>query len=319
LAATPLIRIPSMSLVQRQWRYDRYERGMRISGMRAMPSASAIAVGHLRDSLPAGAADKNELPNFVQIVVESWGVPKDNTLADALLAPYSDPNLRLRYRVLEGTMPFEGPTTSGEERELCETHMGFNAAHGSVEQMQRCLPMRFRAMGYSTLAVHGFKGAFFDREVWYPQMGFQDIWFGDRLRALGMPDCNGPFLGTCDASVGAWLGDRLEQSQQSPLFVHWVTLNSHLPVPVPAPLKNAASCAVSASSRGDASVCSWYQLEAVVHASVREMALKPLSRPTIFVIVGDHAPPFDRQEIRGEFSFTEVPYVILLPKAQGTR
>jgi hypothetical protein len=315
-----LIRVPSLSLIQRQWIYERYRRGERLEGMFAMPSASAIALGHLRDFVPRGSADpagQNELPNFVQILVESWGWPKDDALRKALLAPYSDPKVLARYRVLEGAAPFEGPTTSGEFRELCQTHIGYNISHGSVEQMQHCLPMRLRGMGYSTLAVHGFRGAMFDRNVWYPQMGFQDIWFEERLRALGMPECDGPFPGTCDASVATWVGDRLTEPRSSPLFVHWVTLNSHLPVPIPAPLKNAAPCTVSAATRADASLCSWYQLVAVVQESVSAMALKQLNKPTIFVIVGDHAPPFDRQEIRGKFSSTEVPYVVLLPKASG--
>jgi hypothetical protein len=313
-----LIRVPSASLVQRQWTYHRYERGARLANMRAMPSASALALGHLRDSAPsnsAGPGAVNQLPNFVQILVESWGQPKDEALRKALLAPYADAKVLARYRVLQGTMPFDGPTTAGEARELCQTHVGFNTAHGSVEQMQHCLPMRLRGMGYTALAVHGFNGAMFDRAVWYPQMGFQEIWFEDRLRALGMPECPGPFAGTCDAAIADWLGERLSQPRQPPLFVHWVTLNSHLPVPLPAPVKSPASCAVSAASRDNASICSWYQLVAVVHESVREMALKPLSRPTIFVVVGDHAPPFDMQAERTSFASNDVPYLILLPRA----
>ena len=309
------LRMPSESLVHRQWIYERYQRGDRLSNMHAMPSASAIALHSVPNSptsMPGRFA-----PNFVQILVESWGNPKDEALRKALAAPYFDVKLLAQYRVMTGTMPFEGPTTSGEARELCGTHTGFNASHGSMLQMQHCLPMRLRAMGYRTLAVHGFKGAMFDREVWYPQMGFQEIWFEDRLKALGMPECPGPFGGTCDAAIAAWLEERLSQPDDQPLFVHWVTLNSHLPVPVPSPLDHPVSCAVSAASRGDASICSWYQLVSVVHASVVEMALKQQSRPTIFVIVGDHAPPFDRQEERSSFSATEVPYVILLPKTPG--
>jgi hypothetical protein len=310
-------RMPSLSLIRKQRTYDRYERGERLAGMFAMPSASAIAMGHLRDltARNAAASPAAALPNFVQILVESWGQAKDDALRTALLAAYRDPRLVARYRVLEGTMPFEGPTTSGEARELCQTHIGFNAAHGSVEQMQRCLPALLRGLGYQTLGVHGFKGAMFDRNVWYPQMGFQEVWFEDRLHGLGLPDCPGPFSGTCDAAVADWLSGRLEQPRAAPLFVHWVTLNSHLPVPVPAPLMHPASCYVSAETQKEPTLCAWYQLEAVVQDSVRKMALQRLDRPTIFVIVGDHAPPFDRQGIRGRFSSTEVPYVILLPKA----
>jgi hypothetical protein len=308
IAAAGVARMPLLSLIHRQSIYERYERGERLARAFAIPSASALAMNHLHD------AGQTQLPNLVQILVESWGYATDDGLRQALLAPYADPQLLARYEVIEGTMPFEGPTTSGEARELCQSHLGFNASHGSIEQMQHCLPMRLRGMGYKTLGVHGFKGEMFDRQVWFPEMGFEDIWFEDRLHAAGLPDCPGFFPGTCDASVAAWLGERLAQPQTSPLFVHWVTLNSHLPVPLPATLSDPASCAVSAATKDDAQICSWYQLVSVVQNSVRAMALRPLSRPTIFVIVGDHAPPFDRQVTRNQFSASNVPYVILLPK-----
>jgi hypothetical protein len=124
-----VIRIPSLRLVQGERKYRRYDRGERSAGMRAMPSASAIALGHLRDFSSSGSAGTaNDLPDFVQILVESWGLPKDETLGHALLAPYADPQLRERYRGIEGAMPFEGPTTSGESRELCQTHSADNAS-----------------------------------------------------------------------------------------------------------------------------------------------------------------------------------------------
>jgi Sulfatase len=305
------IRIPSASLIRRQWVYHLFQRGDRLESMHAMPSATAIALNHLRD-LPGDGR-----PNVVQILVESWGEPKEAALSDAIFAPYADPKLLAQYRVMKGAMPFEGPTTSGEARELCQTHVGFNASHGSESQMQHCLPMRMRGMGYRTLAAHGFEGKMFDREIWYPQMGFQEVWFRERFRIEGIPECPGPFGGSCDAAVLGWLGQRLSRSAEEPMFVHLVTLNSHLPVPVPAPLAHPVSCAPSPLARRDASICSWYQLISVVHDAVVQMSLERLNRPTIFVIVGDHAPPFDRQEERGEFSSTEVPYIILLPKRQA--
>jgi hypothetical protein len=45
----------------------------------------------------------------------------------------------------------------------------------------------------------------------------------------GLPDCFGAFFGTCDAAIADWIGRRLGK-HDDPYFVHWVTLNSHLPV-----------------------------------------------------------------------------------------
>ncbi len=69
-----------------------------------------------------------------------------------------------------------------------------------------------RRMGYRTLALHGFGGEMYDRKDWYPKMGFEDIWFHDRLQEAGVPDCDGTFKGNCDDdAVAAWLGTRLQQ------------------------------------------------------------------------------------------------------------
>jgi len=314
--AARLSRTPTLGLLYSQVIYQRYERGLRLEGMYAMPSASALALNHLEDYRASPPAQQ---PNVVLVVVESWGLARDLSLRRAMIEPYSDPHLLAKYEVLRGTMPFQGPTTSGEARELCQTHMGAYVAQGTAAQLQRCLPLRMRRMGYRTLAVHGFRGAMYDRKDWYPHMGFEDIWFHDQLQAAGVPDCDGTFKGSCDDAIAAWLGDRLQQPGDAPLFVHWVTLNSHLPLWRPVQLKSPSSCEVSAITRSDPAVCSWYQLISVVSRSMRDLALKPLGRPTIFVIVGDHAPPFDKDFERAQFSSTEVPYVILLPRTEAVR
>jgi phosphoglycerol transferase MdoB-like AlkP superfamily enzyme len=131
-----------------------------------------------------------------------------------------------------------------------------------------------------------------------------------------MPDCLGAFTGTCDAAVGGWIANRLEQSEAQPSFVYWVTLNSHLPVPVPVALPNPASCSLTPVLAASPALCSWYQLVANVHRSVAQLAMSPLARPTVFVIVGDHAPPFANAELRSQFSGDKVPYIVLTPKPE---
>jgi phosphoglycerol transferase MdoB-like AlkP superfamily enzyme len=53
-----------------------------------------------------------------------------------------------------------------------------------------------------------------------------------------------------------------------------------------------------------------------VHQSVQQVALGATARPTVFVLVGDHAPPFGDPELLAEFSSTQVPYVMLTPRQQ---
>jgi hypothetical protein len=64
----------------------------------------------------------------------------------------------------------------------------------------------------------------------------------------------------------------------------------------------------------DTPLGSWRQLVANVHQSVAELAISRLAQPKIFIIVGDHAPPFANQALRNKFSQTVVPYVLLIPR-----
>jgi hypothetical protein len=50
-----------------------------------------------------------------------------------------------------------------------------------------------------------------------------------------------------------------------------------------------------------------------VHQSVQQAALGTTARPTVFILVGDHAPPFADSQLQADFSSTQVPYAMLTP------
>jgi hypothetical protein len=278
-----------------------------------VPSATAVAVGSA--GIQPGA-DPAGLPNLVLVVVESWGLALDDPLHQALVQPYLDPDLQDRYQVIQGAVSFNGPTIPGEGRELCGSAIGFQLLTASAADLASCLPNRLDTLGYRTLAVHGMSSHMFNRSTWYQNIGFRERWFYEQFHKQGLPDCQGAFTGTCDDAIAAWIGRRLDEDSPQPSFVHWMTLNSHIPVPVPAHLANPAPCAAALALDPGSALCSWYQLVANVHRSVVQIATGPLSRPTVFVIVGDHAPPFGDPALHGRFSQTQVPYVILLPRSR---
>jgi phosphoglycerol transferase MdoB-like AlkP superfamily enzyme len=277
-----------------------------------VPSASKTVVGF--DNASLLARKDAVVPNVVLILVESWGKPISADLGQFLVRPYLDKKLSEKYTLREGTVPFYGPTVAGEARELCGSAMGFGLLTASAPELKRCLPETMNAMGYHSMAVHGYSARMFDRVDWYGRIGFDETWFRDQLVGQGLPMCPGPFPGTCDAATSAWIGDQLEKDSGSPQFVYWVTLNSHLPVPIPNLVKDPPSCSDSSITAENRAICSWYQLVFNVHRSVSELALRSTTRPTIFLIVGDHAPPFSSARLRGQFSDRVVPYVLLAPK-----
>jgi phosphoglycerol transferase MdoB-like AlkP superfamily enzyme len=146
------------------------------------------------------------------------------------------------------------------------------------EVLENCLPSRLRTGGYRTLYIHGFTSAMFDRHSWTNRVGFSETLFHPQLRQFGLPDCGGPFRGTCDDAIGEWIGRRLKSEAEQKHFISWLTLNSHLPV----------------TADRDSS------------------AILGCGTPTA-KIEGDHAPPFIRRSRRDNFSSTQVPFVHLVP------
>jgi phosphoglycerol transferase MdoB-like AlkP superfamily enzyme len=306
--APRLARIPIARLVRLEM-LDTAKRANVKAG--SIPSASAVAISSA--GLAPGKS-RQELPNLVIVMVESWGISTDLPLNNAMVQPYLQPDMRARYDVVQGVVPFNGATVDGEARELCGFASGYHLMSASADELKDCLPARLAALGYYNIALHGMGGSVFSRSSWYRTVGFQEIWFNDQFKQQGLPDCNGPLVGTCDADIAGWIRRRLEVQNNDPYFVHWMTLNSHLPVFVPSVLANGAACLPALSLTPESPLCSWYQLVANVHQSVAQLAMGALARPTIFVIVGDHAPPFVAPELRKRFSYSVVPYVVLLPR-----
>jgi phosphoglycerol transferase MdoB-like AlkP superfamily enzyme len=278
-----------------------------------VPSATAVA---FKASGIFSGANHGELPDIVMTVVESWGIAQDSSLQKAMVAPYLEAELLARYQVLQGSVPFYGATVAGQARELCGNEIGYYLIRAPASDLKGCLPDKLASLGYQNIAVHGMSGLMFDRLIWYRKLGFQELYFQEELEKQGLPNCAGAFLGTCDADVAAWIGRRLEEDASRPKLIHWMTLNSHLPVPVPSYLRDGAPCTSDIGLEPHTALCSWYQLVENVHRSVAQLAAGPLGRPTIFVIVGDHAPPFGDPDLRARFSQSDVPYVVLVPRSE---
>jgi hypothetical protein len=310
LTRIPLIRLARLQVAEGG--INSFDKGGPAS---AYPASSATAAAMRGEGIPQGGSN-GDLPNVVLVMVESWGLAIDAPLKEALVEPYLQANVNAKYEVIRGSVPFHGPTIPGEGRELCGSAIGFHLLTAPAADLRSCLPDRLAALGYDTIAVHGMSGHMFNRSTWYSTIGFRERWFHEQLQQQGLPDCSGVFSGTCDADIAGWIGRRLEEDGSRPKFIHWMTLNSHLPVPVPSYLPNGAPCLATLGLHPNSALCSWYQLVANVHRSVAQLATGPLSRSTVFVIVGDHAPPFGDPELHSRFSQSDVPYVVLLPRSQ---
>jgi hypothetical protein len=291
-------------------------------------AATASTRGSYHSAPPAGAAYSSAtkeagvaMPaaakhNLVVVVVESLGVPLAATPRAMFEADWNRPAWRARYDVRQGTIPYFGATTNGEVRELCERWGNY---YDTDFTRANCLPARYSAAGYETTGIHGFAGWFFDRQRWYPQLGFQHSLFEDDLLAAGAGKCPGVFSGACDTAVPAIVLARLKRATK-PQFVYWMTLNTHLPVLADSSLKSDWCDRFEVDwSTGNAQACRLFVLHHELADAIDALAMDPHLPPTDFVVVGDHMPPFLDRGARGMFDNARVPWLYLRSRDPGAK
>ena len=257
------------------------------------------------------ASTKLRNHNLALISVESLGLPTDSKAALALLAPLMGPELRAKYTVEQGSVPFHGVTMDGEFRELCGVRLEQRG-----RDVPTCLPALLHARGYETFGLHGFTSQFYDRASWYPKLGFDHVLFAQELRARGLSrTCGSGFVGLCDGDVAEVAGETLRGATPGkPRLVYWMTLNSHLPLSNGDAEGSSFDCASGSSFAGDDVLCEQARVVSKALQAVAKVALDPALPPTEFVVVGDHAPPFLSRERRDAYDQQRVPFVRLVPR-----
>jgi hypothetical protein len=271
--------------------------------MHQAESASRIGLNQWR-GLPKRGGEKGQ--NFALVLVESWGqIDGSEVLTRAIAAPLLTQAITDRYNVKFGSVSFRGSTTNAELRELC----GLYGSYRDLFRLSdiRCLPGMFARIGYQTTAMHGFHGDMFDRGSWWPKLGFQKRIFLDDV--YNARRCGTAFPALCDADLLHLMGDQLTSPRQ---FVYALTINSHLPLAEAADSDGVLRCsAMPVPLQG--APCALAQVLRTALSSVAHTALRQDIKPTQFVVVGDHSPPFLGSSSQN-FSMTRVPYIILTPK-----
>jgi hypothetical protein len=272
-------------------------------------SLPAAALGSVRAALVPGAEEI-----MVLILVESFGLPADPALHVVLLAPLRAAARDAGYSMVEDTLQVRGHTTEAEFRVLCGRRMDFPQLTPQIGAT--CLPARLREAGWEVTAFHAFTGRFFGREVWYPRIGLQDVWFREQLAPLALPDCGRAFRGPCDSAMATVVSKAITTpSTGKRRLVYWLTLSTHLPVD--ATTGAALTCAGTPVLSVTSGVCSHAsELATTIRAIARLVRSVPAAHARI-VIVGDHPPPFARVDERRVWSEGRVPSFVLTPLGEA--
>ena len=266
----------------------------------------------------ASAADKSGFNtvagangrNVVLVMVESLGYLTDPTARRQVDSPLFDSRITDKYRISTGDVVYYGSTTWGEMRELCDTrerYEEFTKTNGSS-----CLPARLRSRGYATMAVHAFSYRMYERNEWYPVVGFDKELFGEELVKSTRRLCGNAFTGVCDADLPPIIVQEAAFSKK-PKFIYWLTLNTHVPV-APDQALTDFGCEDDAGIFQHMHVCQMAELWHDVFVSVSKLALDPSIGPAEILVVGDHAPPLWSRRARAQFEPGIVPWYRLTPR-----
>lgn len=252
--------------------------------------------------------------NIMVVMVEAMGQPNDPALRKQLEAMWMRPELNSRFEVTHGQTPFFGSTTNGELRELCYRWGNYD----SIDRREpNCLPALLARRGYRTSSWHAFTPEFFERNRWYPRIGFQHSVFGDEMMKQGASFCPNVFPGACDRDVPGLIGKALADSRQ-PQFIYWLTLNSHLPIVRNRELDTQNCHRLGAKLDSELPmICRLFTIWGNTADSLVKLTTRSDFPPTHILIVGDHMPPFTHQKSRLQFDPENVPWVLLRYKGSS--
>jgi hypothetical protein len=259
------------------------------------------------DAPESGQAKKEAL-----ILVESWGLLTDSSLQHQVMQPLNE--LSSQYTIKVGATPYKYLTQAGEFRELTGYVFHYYQVKDSWVK-ENSLLVKKQQQGYHVIGIHGNTGKFYRREILWPILGVQEMYFSEDFAKLKMPLCGSDqFKGVCDTAINTWLLNIMNQQPERKEFYYWVTLNTHLPlieIHDEAYGKFAQKWIQQGVSEQILQMAYQHQL---LFKDLAGKLSKPGAAKAHMLLVGDHAPPFFDPADRKLFNDQLVPYVELIPR-----
>ncbi len=241
------------------------------------------------------------------VVAESWGVARTPEMQQSILQAIRQQKDNFDF-LEEGYFDFAGATVQGEMRELCyvNTENGYAFSKLPEKTFANCLPNILKRQGYQTVGLHGASSQLYDRNTWYPFVGFNKSLFGEHL--LNLKTCYA-FNGVCDEQMIQLIGDEFKQAGNQNIFVYWLTLTAHLPYEVN-DVHNLErfDCEKLQVTAGD--ICNNMKLQAQLFDDLGELIKRPEMKGVEVIVVGDHMPPiFGDVPLYKNLRFNDVPWI----------
>lgn len=246
--------------------------------------------------------NKKDYNKILVIVNESWGVLKNEGAQNDVLAPILQSEKI--ENTIQNTIDFTGFTIAGELRELCQkSPIHFNLKDQKTG-FESCLPHYYKNLGYKTVAIHGALSVMYDRQYWYPRVGFDEILFRDNGLNLNNSFCYS-FPGNCDKDITTVISSKFKENDN--LFLYWLTLNTHSNYDMRDLEIDIFNCMYYEIKENSAS-CRNLKLQKQFFFNLSQILVNDEFMGTKVVIVGDHEPPIISTE-SSAFVKSKVPII----------
>jgi hypothetical protein len=247
------------------------------------------------------------------VLVESWGLFTNNELMREVMQPLNNLSKDNKYTVNVGSNRYKYLTQAGEFRELTGYVFHYYQVKDSWVK-ENSLLMKKQQQGYHVIGVHGNTSMFYRRNMIWPVLGVQDMYFLEEFSKLGMPLCgHKTFRGVCDTAINTWLFNTMKQQPERKEFYYWVTLTTHLPL---VEVYDEGYRKFAEKFKGQGITEKIMQLayqQKMLFVDLAGKLSKPGTPKAHILLVGDHAPPVIDPIERSLYNEQLIPYVELIP------
>lgn len=254
----------------------------------------------------------------VLIILESWGMYKNEDLTKSQIAPFFNLDSN-KYRVKFERSFFDGATLQAEARELLNKE---GEAYFSVINHDKCeikgLVQKKNEENYKTLAVQPFDGTYSVGTKFKKLIGFQDFkdykYFHDTLKYNTI--FNNQYQSVLDEQVFSYLFENTKKSTKN--FSYCLSINTHLPFHLTRRQRKDPNYITFAKQNAnkfpDEKVLQRYYRMKQELATIASLIDK--TDVDKVLIVGDHVPPYLFKIERDLFYPNIVPAILIEKRNQ---
>ena len=255
----------------------------------------------------------DSIGNQMIIIVESFGFINDPLIRKEFENKISQIFESNNWQCRWGKARFSGGTTRAELRELFNSEGDYRYLLDPKHAGNRNSLIKIKKnQGYNTSAIHSFKGNMFERQLWWKNVGIENIYFSEdvqkELNFKKKLNYDTPFISANDEDAFDYIQNKVSKDKK--VFLYFLTENGHLPfkgftketiVNENVYLKKMGSMSEEGKNQHKRI---WGFLKYVA---------KKLNQNKIqkVVIIGDHMPPFVNKIDRAYYNDKYVPFVAL--------